>query len=132
MEQVAKGYQVPIHWLGDALCNFGAPPPIRWGARIADLVDGEAAFQLLEAIWGWDHTLIFDMYSWESISELAYNHDLEVGDVLRVCDEENFVLPFGARTRLRVEHHARLMRRLGLGHLITDSVRGKHPDPDYS
>lgn len=40
--------QVPISWVGDALCNFGVPPPIQWTARIGDLIDGEQAFQILE------------------------------------------------------------------------------------
>lgn len=31
VEQVARNYQVPISWLGDALVNFGVTPPIQVG-----------------------------------------------------------------------------------------------------
>jgi hypothetical protein len=51
--------------------------------------------------------------------------------VLRICDEENFLLPFGVKSHLRLEHYARLMRRLGLGHRLSDELRQKHPDPEY-
>jgi hypothetical protein len=53
-------------------------------------------------------------------------------DVLRVCDEEGFALPFGLRTRLRVAHYARLMRRLGLQDMLSDEIRSQYPDPQYS
>jgi hypothetical protein len=32
VEQVARSYQVPLSWLGDALCNFGVMPPIQASA----------------------------------------------------------------------------------------------------
>lgn len=46
--QTPSTKQVPISWVGDALCNFGVPPPIQWTARIGDLIDGEQAFEILE------------------------------------------------------------------------------------
>jgi predicted DNA-binding ribbon-helix-helix protein len=122
---------VPISWIGDALCNFGVPPPIQWTARMGDLIDGEQAFEILEAMHGWDHSIMYDMYTWDSLRELAASHELDLGDVLQVCDEEGFALPFGLRSHLRVEQYARLMRRLGRAKDLPDDVREKFRDPDY-
>lgn len=131
VEEVARSYQVPISWVGDALCNFGVVPPIQWTARMGDLIDGEQAFALLEAMHGWDHAIMYDMYTWDSLRELAASHDLPIAKVLQVCDEEGFALPFGLRSHLRVEQYARLMRRLGLARELTDHIKENHPDPDY-
>lgn len=131
VEEVARSYQVPISWLGDALCNFGVVPPIQWTARMGDLIDGEQAFAILEAMHGWDHAIMYDMYTWDSLRELAASHELEIADVLQVCDEEGFALPFGLRSHLRVEQYARLMRRLGLASELPDHIKEQCPDPDY-
>jgi len=131
VEEVARSYQVPISWVGDALCNFGVVPPIQWTARIGDVIDGDQAFALLEAMHGWDHAIMFDMYTWDSLRELAASHEIPIAKVLQVCDEEGFALPFGLRSHLRVEQYARLMRRLGMAQELTDHIREAHPDPDY-
>eukprot|EP00624_Nannochloropsis_granulata_P003434 evm.model.NODE_27316_length_40306_cov_21.155485.10 len=131
VEEVARSYQVPISWVGDALCNFGVVPPIQWTARMGDLIDGEQAYALLEAMHGWDHAIMYDMYTWDSLRELAASHDLPIAKVLQVCDEEGFALPFGLRSHLRLEQYARLMRRLGLARELTDHIKENHPDPDY-
>jgi hypothetical protein len=52
-------------------------------------------------------------------------------DILRVCDEEGFTLPFGLRSRLRWEHYARLMRRLNRADELSDDIRKQFKDPDY-
>ncbi len=131
VEEVARSYQVPISWIGDALCNFGVVPPIQWTARMGDLIDGEQAFALLEAMHGWDHAIMYDMYTWDSLRELVDSYDLEMSEVLQVCDEEKFALPFGLRSHLRIEQFARLMRRLGLARELPDHIKAEHPDPDY-
>ena len=40
---------------------------------------GEQAFALLEAMHGWDHAVMYDMYTWDSLRELAASYDLEIG-----------------------------------------------------
>lgn len=98
---------------------------------MGDLIDGERALELLEAMHGWDHAVMYDMYTWDSLRELAASHELDLGDVLQVCDEEKFALPFGLRSHLRVEQYVRLMRRLGRAKELPDDVKQQFPDPDY-
>jgi hypothetical protein len=30
---------------------------------------------------GWDHAIIYDMYSWDSIKDIAWDHDVDIGYV---------------------------------------------------
>lgn len=38
-----------------------------------------------QAMHGWDHAVMYDMYTWDSLREVAASHDLDLGDVLQVC-----------------------------------------------
>jgi len=33
VDEVSRWYGVPLYWLGDALCSFGVPPPIKVSGR---------------------------------------------------------------------------------------------------
>ena len=38
-----------------------------------------------QAMHGWDHAVMYDMYTWDSLREVAASHDMDLGDVLQVC-----------------------------------------------
>ena len=52
---------------------------------MGDLIDGDQSYALLEAMHGWDHAVMYDMYTWDSLREIASSYDLEIRLVQTLC-----------------------------------------------
>ena len=109
---ISHDYAVPICYIADVLVTWGVPPPIDVHSRLGDLVTGEQAFALCEALNTLDNTELNERYSYDDIMTLCEDYDLELREVFDFCIKEGYHLPFGVRTCLRVEQEEELLRVL--------------------
>jgi hypothetical protein len=108
--EISQDYAVPICYLADVLMTWGVPPPISVDSQLGDLVTGEQAFALIEALTTLDNTQINERYSYDDLVTLCDDYDLDLRLVFNFCMKEGYNLPFGVRTCLRVEQERELLR----------------------
>jgi hypothetical protein len=92
---------------------WGVPIPINIDDRLGDLVTGEQAFALLEAVNSLDVAQLHDRYSNTSLLTLCYEWDIDLQKAFEMAMKEGWSLPFGVQTCLRVEQESELLRVLG-------------------
>eukprot|EP00560_Eucampia_antarctica_P007056 CAMPEP_0197829112 /NCGR_PEP_ID=MMETSP1437-20131217/5573_1 /TAXON_ID=49252 ORGANISM="Eucampia antarctica, Strain CCMP1452" /NCGR_SAMPLE_ID=MMETSP1437 /ASSEMBLY_ACC=CAM_ASM_001096 /LENGTH=323 /DNA_ID=CAMNT_0043430611 /DNA_START=77 /DNA_END=1048 /DNA_ORIENTATION=+ len=112
LKEIASDFQVPICYLADVLCTWGVAAPIDVYARLGDLVTGEQAFAILEAIHTLDLGVLNDRYSDMDLITLCAEYDIELKKAFDFVVKEEYSLPFGVRTFLRVEQEDDLIRSL--------------------
>lgn len=110
LAEIATDYSVPICYLADVLCMWGVPVPINIRDRLGDLVTGEQAFALVEAINSLDIGVLQDRYSNMNLLQLCDEFGIELKDAFEFAMKEGWSLPFGVRTNLRVEQEEELLR----------------------
>lgn len=110
LAEIASDYSVPICYLADVLCMWGVPVPIDVHDRLGDLVTGEQAFALVEAVNSLDIGVLQDRYSNQHILQLCEEWDIELAEAFNFAMKEGWSLPFGVRTNLRVEQEEELLR----------------------
>jgi hypothetical protein len=129
LQEIATDYSVPISYLADVLCMWGVPIPINVHERLGDLVTGEQAFALLEAVNSLDVSALHDRYSNTNLQQLCYEWDIELQEAFEMAMKEGWSLPFGVQTCLRVEQDKELLRILGGQGLLRSS--DNEYDDDY-
>jgi hypothetical protein len=112
LKEIALDYQVPICYLADVLCSWGVPPPIDPDGLLGDMVTGEQAFAILEAIHTLDMGALYDRYSNYDLVTLCNEYEIHLPDAFEMAMKEGWNLPFGVRTYLRVEQEERLLEVL--------------------
>ena len=112
LKEIASDFQVPICYIADVLCMWGVPAPIDVNARLGDMVTGEQAFALLEAIHTLDLGALNERYSDMDLMTLCAEYEIELKDGFDFVVKEGYSLPFGVRTFLRVEQEDELIRTL--------------------
>eukprot|EP00553_Chaetoceros_curvisetus_P010233 CAMPEP_0204625310 /NCGR_PEP_ID=MMETSP0717-20131115/11070_1 /ASSEMBLY_ACC=CAM_ASM_000666 /TAXON_ID=230516 /ORGANISM="Chaetoceros curvisetus" /LENGTH=257 /DNA_ID=CAMNT_0051640981 /DNA_START=40 /DNA_END=810 /DNA_ORIENTATION=- len=103
LREIAMDFQVPICYLADVLCGWGVPPPIDPNGLLGDMVTGEQAFAILEAIHTLDVGSLNDRYAEYDLATLCNEYDIELTDAFELAMKEGWNLPFGVRTFLHVE-----------------------------
>jgi hypothetical protein len=112
LREISMDYQVPICYLADVLCGWGVPPPIEPNTILGDMITGEQAFAILEAIHTLDVGSLNDRYADFDLATLCFEYDIELSDGFELAMKEGWNLPFGVRTFLRVEQEEHLIERL--------------------
>ena len=112
VEEVSWDYGIPLSFLGETLCNWGATPPLSLQSRLLDVINKEQANALLEAIYAWDRSDIYELYSKDSIEEICEDEGKSLRDIMEICEEEGIVLPFGVDTHIREEYVSRVVEKL--------------------
>lgn len=112
LREIAMDFQVPICYLADVLCGWGVPPPIDPNMILGDLVTGEQAFAILEAIHTLDVGSLNDRYADYDLATLCNEYDIDLADAFEMAMKEGWNLPFGVRTYLRVEQEEHLIEKL--------------------
>lgn len=110
LQEIAQDYSIPICYLADVLCVWGVPPPIHIHDRLGDLVTGEQAFSLLEAVNSLDVSAVQDRYSNQNLLTLCDEWNMDLQTAFEFCMKEGWSLPFGVQTCLRVEQEDELLR----------------------
>ncbi|KAL3904002.1 MAG: hypothetical protein SGILL_010233 [Bacillariaceae sp.] len=110
LKDIATDYSVPICYLADVLCMWKVPVPINIHDRLGDMVTGEQAFALVEAIHTLDMGVLNDRYSNENMLQVCAGWNIEINDAFQFAMKEGWSLPFGVRTNLRVEQEDELLR----------------------
>ena len=113
LREISLDYGVPIPYLADVLANWGIPVPIDPNVRLGDMVTGEQAFAILEAIHTLDVASLHERYSEEDLLGLCDCYDINLQLAFEFCLERGYALPFGVRTFLRVEQEEDLIATLG-------------------
>jgi hypothetical protein len=113
LREISLDYGVPIPYLADVIANWGIPVPIDPNVRLGDMVTGEQAFAILEAIHTLDVASLHDRYSEEDLLGLCDCYDINLQMAFEFCLERGYALPFGVRTFLRVEQEEDLISTLG-------------------
>lgn len=109
---IARDYAVPVCYIADVLVTWGVQPPISIDSILGDLVTGEQAFALIEALTTLDNTQLNERYSYNDLLTISEDYDLDLKQIFQFCIQENYNLPFGVRTCLRVEQEKELLRVL--------------------
>lgn len=112
LKEIALDYQVPICYLGDVLCGWGVPPPIDPDGMLGDMVTGEQAFAILEAIHTLDMGALNERYADYDLVTLCNEYGVEMTDGFELAMKEGWNLPFGVRTFLKVEQEEHLIETL--------------------
>ncbi|KAG7349467.1 hypothetical protein IV203_012064 [Nitzschia inconspicua] len=110
LKEIATDYSVPVCYLADVLCMWNVPPPINIHDRLGDLVTGEQAFALVEAVHSLDMGALHDRYSNQNLLQVCYEWNIDIKDAFEFAMKEGWSLPFGVRTNLRVEQEDELLR----------------------
>jgi biotin carboxyl carrier protein len=113
LQEIATDYSVPVCYLADVLCMWGVPIPINIHDRLGDLVTGEQAFAIVEAIYSLDVSALHDRYSNQSLMSVCDDYGIDLKDGFEMAMKEGWSLPFGVQTCLRVEQEEELIRVLG-------------------
>jgi hypothetical protein len=113
LAEIATDYSVPVCYLADVLCTWGVPVPINVNERLGDMVLGEQAFAILEAIHTLDIAALQDRYSNNNIMEVCDASGIDMRDAFQMAVKEGWSVPFGVQTMLRVEQEEELVRVLG-------------------
>ena len=113
LQEIATDYSVPVCYLADVVCMWGAPVPINVHDRLGDLVTGEQAFALLEAVNSLDVSALHDRYSNQSLINVCGDYNMDLSEAFEMAVKEGWSLPFGVQTVLRVEQEEELLRVLG-------------------
>lgn len=113
LREISLDYGVPIPYLADVLANWGIPVPIDPNVRLGDMVTGEQAFAILEAIHTLDVASLHERYSEEDLLGLCDCYDINLQLAFEFCLERGYALPFGVRTFLRVIQEEDLIATLG-------------------
>jgi len=113
LKEISLDYSVPIPYLADVLAGWGTPVPIDPMARLGDMVTGEQAFAILEAIHTLDIAGLHERYSEENLMNICDYYDIDLKQAFEFCIEgRGWALPFGVRTFLRVEQEEELLDAL--------------------
>ena len=112
LKEISLDYSVPIPYLADALANWGVPVPINPDLRLGDMVTGEQAFAILEAIHTLDIASLHEQYSEESLMNICDYYDIDIKVAFDFCMDRGWALPFGVRTFLRVEQEDEMLNAL--------------------
>jgi hypothetical protein len=123
LKEIATDYSVPICYLADILCMWNVPPPINIHDRLGDLVTGEQAFALVEAVHSLDMGSLHDRYSNQNLQQVCFEWNIDLKDAFEFAMKEGWSLPFGVRTNLRVEQENELLR-------IYSPLYGERDDED--
>ena len=113
LREIAMDYSVPVSYLADVLCMWGVFPPIQIDdVPLGDMVTGEQAFAILEAVNSLDVGALNDRYSNTNLRQLCFEYDIDLQDAFSMAVKEGWSLPFGVETCLRVEQEDELLRVL--------------------
>jgi hypothetical protein len=112
LKEISMDYGVPVTYLADVLATWGVPIPIDPNSRLGDMVTGEQAFAVLEAIHTLDVAELHDRYAEDDLMNLCEYYDVDIKDAFDFCMERGWALPFGVRTFLRVEQEEELLDAL--------------------
>jgi len=112
LKEIAFDYQIPICYLADVICGWGVQAPIDPDALLGDMITGEQAFAILEAIHTLDIGALNDRYGDYDLQGVCNEFDIDLMDGFELAVKEGWNLPFGVRTFLRVEQEDDLIRIL--------------------
>eukprot|EP00538_Stauroneis_constricta_P005131 CAMPEP_0119563154 /NCGR_PEP_ID=MMETSP1352-20130426/22596_1 /TAXON_ID=265584 /ORGANISM="Stauroneis constricta, Strain CCMP1120" /LENGTH=231 /DNA_ID=CAMNT_0007611699 /DNA_START=124 /DNA_END=816 /DNA_ORIENTATION=- len=90
LKEIAMDYSVPICYLVDVLCMWGVPVPIDVHARLGDLVTGEQAFAILEAVYSLDVGILHDRYSDDTLEYVCLYHQIDIKDAFQFAMKEGW------------------------------------------
>ena len=83
--------------------EIGLHVPISTSERLGDVVTGEQAFAVLEAVNSLDVAFLNDRYSNNSLLIVCDWYDINVRDAFNFAMREGWSLPFGVQTSLKIE-----------------------------
>lgn len=128
LQEICTDYSVPICYLADVLASWGVPIPIHPHMMLGDLVTGEQAFAILEAVNSLDAAELHDRYSDVTLETLCLEWDIPLSDAFQLAMKEGWNLPFGVHTFLRTEQERDLFRVL----VDPDSIQMDSYGPENS
>ena len=112
LKEISMDFSVPIPYLADVVASWGVPVPIDPLGRLGDMVTGEQAFAILEAIHTLDIAALHDRYSEDNLMNICDYYDIDMKEAFDFAMKRGWALPFGVRTFLRVEQEDELLEAL--------------------
>jgi hypothetical protein len=112
----AASYFYPLPYIADMIMQFGVVrPPLDVSSRLGDICSGEELFALLEVVNTIPGHDVADYYYTGDIGEACEEFGWDLRAVLKICQDEEWSLPFGVRTVLRTDQIGELISMLGNG-----------------
>jgi len=102
LRQIADDYGTPLCYLADVVMDWGAPAPVQPDDRLGDLVTGEQAYAVVEAVNSLDMHEVSERYESKTLVRTAEEYRVPLADAFGFCVREGYNLPFGVHTVLRV------------------------------
>ena len=112
LKEISMDFSVPISYLADVVASWGVPVPIDPLGRLGDMVTGEQAFAMLEAVHTLDVAALHDRYSEDNLMNICDYYDIDLKEAFDFAMKRGWALPFGVRTFLRVEQEDELLEAL--------------------
>ena len=112
LKEISMDFSVPIPYLADVVASWGVPVPIDPLGRLGDMVTGDQAFAILEAIHTLDIAALHDRYSEDNLMNICDYYDIDMKEAFDFAMKRGWALPFGVRTFLRVEQEDELLEAL--------------------
>lgn len=120
---VSQDYSVPVELVVDVMLELGVKRPVNADDCLTHRLSAEEIDSLLHLITSFDAHDLADRYSDRSLAELADDYDLDVDELVHVCEEEGIFLTLSSATRLQLTREDRV-----LDIMINDAPR-KQPYP---
>ena len=98
LKEISLDYAIPIPYLADVLATWDVPVPIDPNVRLGDMVTGEQAFAILEAIHTLDVAALHERYSEDNLMNICDFYDIDLKEAFEFCMGRGWALPFGVRT----------------------------------
>lgn len=100
LRDISESYLFSLSYLGDLVTQMGCDCPIDVDSSIANFMTGEQIHTLLQALTSLDAFETSTNYDTCNIYQLADELDINVNDVVHICQREEIPLPFGKDTNL--------------------------------
>ncbi|PXF46618.1 hypothetical protein BWQ96_03607 [Gracilariopsis chorda] len=106
---VADDYFIPVEFVVDAMLAYGVPTPITTATSIRNNMTTDEIERLLKLVTSFDALDLADRYSDKSLVELAEDYEVDVRQIVTVCEKEGLYLCSGEHTRLSLVRENRVL-----------------------
>ncbi|CEM06393.1 unnamed protein product [Vitrella brassicaformis CCMP3155] len=112
--EIHEHYHVPLRFLGDVCCKWGAPAPVPLDVPVKELISGEFVWHLIETVHYFDPFDLDDLYIERDIIDLGRKFKMRTSDLEKVCDQLDIRLPFGVETQVSRDDYIKICKRIGV------------------
>mmetsp|Transcript_4481 Transcript_4481/g.13595 ORF Transcript_4481/g.13595 Transcript_4481/m.13595 type:complete len:318 (-) Transcript_4481:145-1098(-) len=119
IQAIADDYRLPIELIMDRLIHMGAKLPLQPADLLRDCVSQSDVQVILEMVTSYDAADLVDLYSDDTVKDIAYDYDVDPDLVVALCADNGIHLCLGENTHLLNEDESILCS------MLTDMTRSR-------